>query len=183
MRFGQLVTSTARKPHYCNECESVIEEGEHYAAILYVKVGVNKKTFTSKAHMKCLVSYIETRETQRKAVVGEKRRQPGGKGGRPRVTGSPEEAKARILVQHNIWKRKNKLVIAYESGNEELIRSRWLGLADVLEQYAGIGGEYYSLGKEISERVKPKPVFVETLANCNRSPAGMAQAIKEEWAA
>lgn len=181
MNFGTLSVVRGNKERPCQQCGEPIAKGiEYYGLFSFSRLNP-VKSFKKCFHKECLVDYVEVNKEVRRERDEEKRREPGGKGGRPRVTNSPEEAIQRAYVQHNLWKRKKKLSLAYESGDEGQIKGRWLGLAELLEQYAGIGGEYYSLGKDVTEKVAPNLGFYEKLVSCNRKPGLMAEVIKGEY--
>ena len=181
MRFGQLIVATARKEGKCKKCAEGIEPGTSYLGLQYTNVGANKRSFSVRIHRECLLSYIDGKQEERNATVEATGASQGKKNGRPALDMCSEERKARVLLQHSLWKHKTKVEESYGRG-DDWIRLHWLHLADVLWEYGEVGGNKWSLGGKISELIHEKsPELYKSLAECNKEPKAMAEAIRGEF--
>lgn len=179
MNHGMLVTATARKEKPCKQCGEPIMAGVLYFGLSYLNVGENKRSFVIRLHKECIISFVEANREARDEASAEKRQTAGGRGGRPRATSSPEEAKSRMLLQHNVWKCKDRLVQAYYKEEEVRIKFYWLKLADRLEQYASIGAKKYKFGPELSKFLTGE--FQDALIECNSDIEWEIRIIRGFW--
>lgn len=186
MRFGKLMLGHNREARMCLHCGVEMEAGSQYAAMNYVGVGPESRSFTIRMHRDCLFPWCEARmAAQKDGRKKEWSKEP--RVGRVPTNTTEPQLKYRKKIQFYLFDSKTTLIRAYLNRDSEQVRQTWLRLARWLTVY----GDESQVGKTTQYRLGIPAMeaiteggdgdFIAVLAAAGGMPLEMARVIEERW--